>query len=150
MAKTKRKPIRGFFRSMVDVPRWVGYSEIKKSTKNLVGLAKAVFIPPKAEHNETFEEAVKRLQMNEDAVNKRMKQYLNMALVYMGVAVLLFAYMLYMLFHGHLLATMVSLVLTALSLTYALREHFWYMQMKRRKLGCTFQDWVGFIKGCIK
>jgi intracellular multiplication protein IcmV len=42
---------------------------------------------------------------------------------------------------GSIKAFIVSLVVTLIALILAYRYHFWYFQMKQRKLGCTFSEW---------
>ena len=48
---------------------------------------------------------------------------------------------LYLLFSGFLLSCLLAIAVSILSLSQAFRYHFWYFQIKHRKLGCTFEEW---------
>jgi hypothetical protein len=50
-----------------------------------------------------------------------------------------------MLRNKHLFAACFVLVLASTLTLLAYHEHFWYMQMQKRKLGCNFHDWICFI-----
>ena len=56
-------------------------------------------------------------------------------------ACLIFVYAGYQFFYGSIKAFIVSLVVMLIALVLAFRYHFWYFQIKQRKLGCTFNEW---------
>jgi len=58
--------------------------------------------------------------------------------------VLIYAF--YHLWMGHYLPILPSIVLSCVCLAQAFRYHFWYVQLKIGKLGCTFDDWLDYMK----
>ena len=141
------KPVRNFLKSAVDVPRWLAWDQIAEAGKNLTKTAKDTFVPPTARHRETFEEAMVRLRLSEEQIEKQRKAFLGSSVVYLAIGGAVFAYAVYLALDGHVMATLFSGVLAALCWTYAYRESFWYMQMTQRRLGCTVKGWLAFMWG---
>ena len=143
----KRRPIRAFFKSFVNVRKWSSYDEVSADAKMTFGLFRKFFSRNTARviKQETYEESVARLHMTEEQLLQRKKVFLYSALIYGGLAFILFVYFVYLLLTKHFLATFLALILTGLMIVSAYREHFWYMQMQKRKLGCSFSDWLAFV-----
>jgi len=137
---------RGFFRRLFNVKRWISYDQIVDIGQSIRNQSREVFkADTKATRIETFDEAVQRLSLTPGDVVNRTKQFLWMAYVYLGVALVVFIYAIYSLVVSNFTTMLVSLILAIFVLTQALREHFWYMQMTQRRLGCTFGDWRKFM-----
>jgi intracellular multiplication protein IcmV len=143
--KPKRKPVRNFFKSFVNVKRWIEAEQIATYGKWVGSTAKNVFRRREAARTETFAEATKRLKLSEEDLKARAKQFLFMAGFYFLISLGLFGYAIYLFLVSHFLAGSISFVLGLLVATYALREHFWYMQIKKRRLGCNLRDWMHFV-----
>jgi intracellular multiplication protein IcmV len=110
-----------------------------KITWNLV---KDLFIAPTQAKQETFAEAVKRMNLSEADIQETEQRYLLFALVFLVLACLSGIYGLYLLIIAKTLAGFaLALAVVALFLAQAFRYHFWYFQTKFRKLGCTFDEW---------
>lgn len=138
---------KGIFRQMVDVSSWMDLQGLRDTSKN-IGEAfrdlQSVRIPPE---RETFDEAMQRLNLDEDGLKRRMRQCLYTAWLYFSIGVVLFFYAFYLLIFAHTFGAVVSAILTAITLTLAYREAFWYYQMRVRKLGCSIFDFLAFISG---
>ena len=93
---------------------------------------------------ETFQEAKERLQLTEAHIQNRLVHYKKTSVVYGFLFMASLVYLMVMSKKGQWLfiasAASYSLMLFALFF----RESFWYMQMKQRKLGLTFSDWISF------
>jgi intracellular multiplication protein IcmV len=139
----------------VNFPQWMGWKQISSSSRDLKDLAKAVFRMKleKTEEEkpvgETFEQAMARLNINDEKLIQRQKQFLKLAIFYFALGLTLFIYAIHLFITTHFfLASSVTIILSVLMFTYAYRQHFWYFQIKSRKLGRTFKDWVAFaLKG---
>ena len=65
----KRGPVRKFFKSFVDVKRWVSYDEVTGNIKTTFGLFRRLFQGNQGVvYKETYEEAVIRLGLNEQQI----------------------------------------------------------------------------------
>ena len=143
--KPKKHRIRRFFGSITNVKRWVAVSDIKTYGSGIFGIAKRIFSPKNPDHTETFEEAQKRLNLTEQDLKKKEKQFLLMSIFYLFISLVLACYLFHLLLHGHISSVLMCFSIIVAVLAYALRENFWYMQIKKRKLGCNLKDWVIFI-----
>ena len=64
------------------------------------------------------------------------------------LAVLILMYSVYLFIEGGHKGGIVALVVMFIALVLAFRYHFWYFQIKQRKLGCTIQEWFNHgLKG---
>ena len=134
----------------VNFPAWMGVKQIKAAGANIKDTAKSLLDQPKSTRTETFEQAVARLGLDEQTLKQRQQTFLRMAMFYAAIALGLFGYAIYLLVGANFLAGIMSLVLSLLALTLAFRQHFWYFQIKQRKLGCTVKEWFYNTFGVAK
>jgi intracellular multiplication protein IcmV len=140
----KNGVVKRSFKSLVDVRRWIALDEVKGHGKMIISLVKGLtkFDKEPSLPDETFEQAMTRLGLSEQDIKQRMKVRLHLVVIYLLIALVLFVYMVYAFVNGHLLAGSFCILLTALMLAYAFREHVWYTEMKYHKLHCTFKEWL--------
>jgi intracellular multiplication protein IcmV len=142
---SKKPTVKKVLKSFVDVPRWIGFSSLRATGSQIGGMARNLFSTAKPQFEETYEEAVQRMQLSEEALQKRMTTFFRMAVLYFVIGLCLLVYTGVLFFYGHLTSTMLSLVLSFVLFTFAFREHFWYTQMKLKRLGCTFKEWFAYL-----
>ena len=130
------------FKPFVNVHEWIGLRSIKFMTKGVANAVKVTFATDKPQQQETFEEAVTRLKLSPGAIEQRKQSFLRIALVMGILGVFCLFYMLYLLWSGYLGAGCFALVVAMIVFAYAYRFHFWYFQLKSKKLGCTFKEWL--------
>ncbi len=143
-AKRQRK---GFFRSMVDFPTWMNVKGLRDSGDTIVKTFKSLQEATLSDRQETFEEAMTRLRLSEKDIQARMRHCYISSWIYFSVALLLFLYGGYLLIYSTFSGFIIAFVLSGLAGVYAYRDAFWYFQMKSRKLGCSFSNFVNFITG---
>jgi intracellular multiplication protein IcmV len=133
-----------------NVSAWVGAKNIKQNSLLLKDLAQAAFATDKtsqanAPKKETFAQAVRRLNLTEEALKRRIKSS-TLIIRFCGALIIpMLIYTLYMFKSGFYLSSFVCLMLTFLAAAYTFREHFNRYQMLQRRLGCTFEEWVAHI-----
>ncbi len=121
---------------------WLSYDSLKEQTQTIKFFVKNAATIQKPERTETFDEALERLAVNEAELRATANKYLAYAFLFFGLAILDFIYGLYLLFHhGAFLGLILTLAVCALLLAQAFRYHFWFFQIKNRRLGCTFDEW---------
>lgn len=121
---------------------WLGYDYLRDQTRYIWSSLKEVSTPRQAEYTETFEEAMQRLKLNEKQIKARAKLYFYYVLFFLILSVSDFLYGFYLLFHhGAFLGLVLAFAVCALLLAQAFKYHFWYFQIKHRKLGCTLKEW---------
>lgn len=133
---------KGLF-SGLNVKRWAGVDQIKQNGVIIGRLFTNVFCyrTNKNSVKESFEECMRRFNMTEEDLQKRMKASVKIVTFCLIGAILIFIYMIYLITLHQLLSGFVCLTLTFLLLAYAFREHFNLYQMKQRRLGCSVREW---------
>src|SRR4029078_9012133 len=127
---------------------WLDYDTLKAQTVNIVSVLRNMFTIPKPAKEETFEAALKRLNITEAEAEKAKTHYRSYALLLTLVALLAFLYSFYLLFTHHSIFTwLLGMAITALFLAKAFQFDFWAFQIKRRKLGATFNEWFEDVFG---
>lgn len=138
-----KKVVKKGFLSGFNVKRWVGMDNIKESTATVGKLYSGFFkTKPVNANKETFEEAMHHYGLSEIDVKNRMKSSFRIAIGCLIGGVLVLVYTLYLFTTGLVFSSLISFMIGALLFSYAFREHFNYFQMKQRRLGCTFREWL--------
>lgn len=145
MARKRQR--KGFFRSMVDIPTWMGFDSIKSGGEGIANTFSSLRNAPEPQRIETFEEAMTRLGLDENSLKKRRRECLYSAWAYLACAVALLIYAGYLLIHVHLISVLIALILAAIAGVFSYKEAFWYFQMTVRKLGRTHREFFAFITG---
>ncbi len=135
---------------LVNFPRWMGARQLKTNADAIIKMVKDLQLRRPPLRQETFEEAIVRLHLSEEDIRQRMRVCLTLSIIYSCLMILFLAYTIFLILHFSLGMILAALV-TMLMASFVYREHFWYFQMKTRKLGNTFQDWVSFlVRGKLK
>jgi len=142
-----RSVIGGTAKSMVNVPGWMSLGYLKKDTLSMVNWLKGFFVPKKAFYKETFEQAVKRLDLTEQDLAKQQRRYFGQAVFFLLAALCLLFYTIYLFVDAKFIPGALAFLVFLLALVRTFISHFWYYQIKNRKLGCTVKEWAqGFAK----
>ncbi len=142
MAKGKKK---GFFGRVYNVSKWTDADNIKKTGKSIISQAKRLTEVRESTRKETFEQAIARMNITEKDLKDRMKQTYLVSWIFLALAIGLLGYGSFVFMRGFVSGLFICVVMSVLGFVLAYQQSFWYFQMKRRKLGCTFNEWVNFI-----
>ncbi len=137
----KRSRIATVFGSVFNVRTWIDFDRMKSFTTYLTNGFRKMFIPQEEGSGESFEEAMVRMNLNEKDLQSRQTALYRLSWFMCLAAILIFAYAVYHLVSGSYRATIISFAVMLIALALAFRYHFWYFQIKERKLGCTLKDW---------
>lgn len=121
---------------------WIGYNELKTQNLTIWDTVRGLFYPPKPRREESFENAVTRLHLKEEDIKEAEQDYFYFAVGFLILSILsvlisIAVGILYQTIAGFIL----GLAMGLLFLGQAFRNHFFYFQIKNRKLGCTLEDW---------
>ncbi len=126
----------------VRVDRWMSWDYLGETAERFKILFLDIVIPKKANTVETFEEAMQRLDLTENDLIERQKEFTRLCYFFIFIAMTIIVYALYMAFHGSMTTSLISFCLALYALTQAFRFHFWLFQLRNRKLGCTIKEWM--------
>ncbi|ASQ45097.1 hypothetical protein clem_02680 [Legionella clemsonensis] len=132
----------GIIKRIFNVRAWIDFDRVRAFTSYLAAGFQKLFIPQQqTEKGESFEAAVARMNLSEQELQAKKKALYRLSVLMCLAAVGIFSYSIYHLYYGSYRAVVVSLVLVLVALVLAFRYHFWYFQIKERKLGCSFSEW---------
>jgi intracellular multiplication protein IcmV len=125
---------------------WLGYDMLRTQFAVSWRIIKSLFVLPEAttaEEKETFEEAKDRFKLTDEQVERISKNLLTYTIIFTSCGVATFVFAIYLLFYyGTFAGFIVGISATAVFLAYAFRYSFWRFEVKYRKLGCTFEEWM--------
>ncbi|MFT3742019.1 MAG: type IVB secretion system protein IcmV [Gammaproteobacteria bacterium] len=139
-------PFRNF---KANTKRMLGWDQLKGSASNTYTSVREIWSRKKSapSRKETFTEAVARLKLTEQDLIERRKSFFKTSLLFLGIAIALFVYTISLVFSKLILGSFIGLILVIMALALAYRDHFWYTQMKHRRLGLSFKDWFNYTFG---
>jgi intracellular multiplication protein IcmV len=137
-----KKGLKWFFKPAVSVKSWVSWDMVKDNTQYVKDSWDNIRQVPKAARVETFEQAIARLNLTEADLKERQGNFLRLALILIAFTLITLLYTLYLLWSGEFGSGALAFVVSLISAVTAARYHFWYFQVKNRKLGCTIREWL--------
>ncbi len=143
-SKTKRV-IHWFFK-----PReWSDWDRSKSIARFFLEMIERFFVvrPQSEEKAETFDNAVAKYNLDEASLKAKAQGLERLSYSLVAVGVFLFFYAIYQLFYGSTRGMLIAVAETGIALVLAFRYHFWSFQIKSRKLGCSFKEWLDSFSG---
>lgn len=129
------------YKPAVNVKAWMGWDIIKTSSRYVYDLGKGLFVPKKAEGEESFQEALARLNLTEADLEQRQKEFMHLFLVYGAIGLAIVVYSVYLFYSLNFMGGLLAIVVAGLAFAMAFRFHFWVFQIKHKKLGCSIHEW---------
>ena len=121
---------------------WIDYSGLVSQNKAIATVLTNLKAVPAAGTPETFEEAVQRQGLTEKDLQDGIASYRALALVFFLLAAFSFVYAAYLIIvYRTVLGMTLGLVVASLFFSQAFKYDFWALQMRKRTLGLTFEDW---------
>lgn len=121
---------------------WLNYDNIIEGNRAIWQSMRSLFAVRSPRRTETFNQAIERLKLTEEDIKQTEARYIAYVVVFVFFAIISMLFSLYLLFfHISFSGFLIGLATTGLFGSQAFRFHFWYFQIKHRKLGCTFDEW---------
>lgn len=135
---------RGIMGRIIDtrVDKWMSWDYLSDTTSKIKDSVTDLITPQKAKYNETFEEAMIRLNLTEADLLSRKKEFTRLFYLFVVIGLAIIGYAVYMALLGYMGACLISFCLAAFSFAQAFKWHFWLFQLRNRKLGCTIKEWM--------
>ncbi len=139
-----KKPgvIKRTVKSVADVPTLLDTEFLTASWYSIRNMIGKLFTPKSGGYQESFEEALVRLQLTEEDLKHRIREFGRLAFIFVSMAILSFIYTIYLCATEGGWGVILGFVITLFLLTRAFYFHFWLFQIKNRKLGCTIKEWL--------
>lgn len=133
-------------KALFDVKSWVAWDSMKsnasmihKSYGLLLGRQKRSFV------KETFDEAIEKYGYTESFLKEQQAKFEQAATVYFGILFISVCYTIWLVHTKSYMASIVMIPFMLMIFSFYFRESFWALQIRKRKLGLTFMDWLNGI-----
>lgn len=83
--------------------------------------------------------------ITEEKLGNAKRMSLIMSYISLFMSILIIFYLILFTIKCYYMSLFMGLLLLLVTLSLSFRYHFWYMQIVKRRLGCTFSDWLLFI-----
>ena len=121
---------------------------VKEHAKKLQGLAKDIksldSSDGKGSACNSFDD-LSKMGITEEKLQKAKKTCYKMSIFSALIAIFLMFYLTFCVIKMYYMSCIIIFLLAMVLFGLAFRYHFWYMQVTKRRLGCTFRDWLNFL-----
>lgn len=136
---------------------WVGYNSLKDHSLLIWSCITGIFSrgsnnTKRSDQPESFENTLVKLNISEPELALIARRNLLYALWFLMLVFCDLCYAIYLIWYHHAFASfLISLALVVFLLAQVFKYHFWYFQIKQRRLGCTFKQWKNsLLTGSLK
>ena len=139
------KPTRKTF---FDPAGWLDVNWLRFQNRTVMNSVRNLYTPEQPLRQETFAEAMQRLNMSDKEVDEAGKFYCLLAIIFLLLGIALLGYSFYLLVYSlSFFGFLIGMGATAVLFSQAFKYDFWSLQMKKRTLGLTFADWKRHLVG---
>lgn len=125
------------------VHKWIDSNYHKNIFKYLTDYTKSIFSKDERLQQETFEQAIDRLQITEEDLANRKKEFTRLFIIFLVISLSLFSYTMFItITYSNIYSFVLGIGVTVLSLANTFKYHFWLTQINKKKLGLTFKEWL--------
>ena len=141
----RRNGLKGLFGRFLNVSDWLGTAEIKKNSGNIKSMIDSIFTIAKPESKDSFEGAVAKYELDEAAIEQKKQYFFTAAMVYLALFFAFICYFAYLVYSKNFMTSVTTLCISLIPLALFFKSHFWYTQIKYRRLGFTFSEWLASL-----
>lgn len=124
----------------VRADKWISYPYLKSTLLHMGFILKSLVKPEHARIEESFEEALVRLNLSPEDLACKAKELNRWRVLFLGLAVGLLGYAVYTVTQHNWMGTLMTFTLMLYALSQSFRFHFWHYQLQQQRLGCTLKE----------
>jgi intracellular multiplication protein IcmV len=117
-------------------------SFIKKIFGNLIKIRRS-------DRQDTFE-GLGDLGISTEKITEARSAFKRLFTIFLVISFLVLLYFFYRLAHGHFTSAVISFAVLVMCLSQAFKYHFWFVQIEKKKLGCSFAEWLDYTLKALK
>lgn len=144
-----RQGFKKIGKSFFDYRTWMDMERLKSGFTNLRGSMRTYFVPQKQQAKpDDFHATVQKFKLSEADLRRKAYAFLRLTFLMVFVTLGVLSYTLYLYAEEHWRAAFIATSVTLVGAALTFRYHFWYFQLKQRKLGCSIKEW--FLVGILR
>ena len=142
MANEAQGRVKSLFNRVFKIQCWSDANRVKGFFYYVFGMFQRLFVMRPKPAEEEFSKAQARLNLTDDMLLKKQQSLFKVSVLMAVFGLGMLFYTVYQCFYGSFVAVALSLIVSLLGWAFAFRYHFWYFQMREKKLGCSFSEWL--------
>lgn len=137
---------RSTVKSLFDVKSWMGWKSLAQNGAWIRGMYGDLLRPAHTQTvKETYEEACQRYGYTPEFLKRQEAEFQRAAYIYLALLGAGFVYMFWLIYNHKTLASVVMIPLNFMLFSFYFRESFWLMQIRQKRLGMTFKNWLSIV-----
>ena len=125
----------------------LGTQTLEAQHAGIKEMAKSILIVDTSRHIETFDEALKRLNLTQTDVARRQIGFQRLSRVFGIFGIIMVLYTLYLLIIKSFLPAVGCIGILLIICAQLFRYNFWLYQIQQRRLGCSVKEWFMNVIG---
>lgn len=123
--------------------RWFHLEERNRSLSRTMAIIRGLFQPLfSVGIEESYEQAIDRLGLSEEDIDNIRAQFSLNVFIFATCTLSFFIYSVYLISQNSLHGFFIAFSMSLYSGMQMFRYHFWLFQLRKQKLGCSFQEWL--------
>jgi hypothetical protein len=112
-------------------------------------IATGLFKVKRTDRMDNFED-LPNLGVSSEKIQEARQAFKRLFIVFLVISCLVLIYFFYTLLEGHFFTSVISLAVLAMCLSQSFKYHFWFVQIEKKKLGCSFAEWLDYTLKSLK
>jgi hypothetical protein len=139
-----------FFKNTQDrLKRATNVSLLVEQVSFIKKIGSGLFRIKRTDRSDSFEN-LENLGVTADKVQEARQAFKRLFILFLGISGLVLIYFFYHLFEAHFFTAVISFAVFMMCLSQAFKYHFWFVQIEKKKLGCSFGEWLDYTLKALK
>ncbi len=130
-----------FQKKLNTLRRMTGYSDLKGNASYIKQCAQEMWAE-KGQKPAGEGCSIESLHLSEKQIYETKRSWQRLLVVFLTCAGIALLYGVFSVIHASYSSALISVALLLLFLAQSFKYHFWLFQLKKGKLGCTWQEWL--------
>jgi intracellular multiplication protein IcmV len=134
--------MKKFLGRIFRIKEWSDWDRGKSSLLYVKELFKKLFTVAEFDPElNKFDTVAKRYHLTEEKIKQQSQIFKSLSLIFFVIACVIIGVFCYYLYHGHFLASIVTLCISMIAWVLSFRFHFYLTLIRHKRLDCTIRDW---------
>ena len=103
----------------------------------------------RTDRQDTFED-LGNLGISSEKILEARQAFKRLFTLFLIISLLVLLYFFYVLLEGHFFTAIISFCVLLMCLSQSFKYHFWFVQIEKKKLGCSIREWLDYTLKALK
>ena len=112
-------------------------------------IATGLFKIKRSDRQDSFED-LSNLGVSDEKVQEARQAFKRLFSLFLIISGLVLLYVLYSLVERNFFTAVIAFAVFLMCLSQSFKYHFWFVQIEKKKLGCSFSEWLDYTLKSLK